>query len=204
MLSDETWEATLDHVLPQALAMAVRVCGNLPAAEDAVQEGLLRIVQSRKLFRGEAQLSTWMLQIVLNACRDWLRKNRPRSEQEIPRQTIASQDSNEEQVSTKSKSSSGHVVGGIDLDHLVSPRTDDPSSVPIQAEERLHIRHAVEQLPARQREVVQLLIWQGLSATEVAELTGTTAQNVYANFHAAKQQLRVLLVDSSPTHRPQS
>ncbi|MDP1564229.1 MAG: sigma-70 family RNA polymerase sigma factor [Pirellulaceae bacterium] len=202
MPSDDSWEATLNHVLPQALALAVRVCGSLPAAEDAVQEGLVKIIQSRESFRGQAQLSTWMLQIVLNACRDWLRKNRPSSEREIPRQTNASQDSSEGQGST---SSNGQVVvGGLDLDHLANPRSDDPSSVPIQAEERLRIRHAVEQLPARQREVVQLLIWQGLSATEVAGLTATTAQNVYANFHAAKQQLRVLLVESSPTHRPQS
>lgn len=205
MPSDDTWEATLNHVLPQALALAVRVCGSLPAAEDAVQEGLVKIIQSRQSFRGEAQLSTWMLQIVLNACRDWLRKNRPSSERGSIWQTTAARVSSEGQGSTSPTSSSGHVVvGGFDLDRLANPRRDDPSDLPIQAEERLQIRLAVEQLPARQREVVQLLIWQGLSATEVAELTGTTAQNVYANFHAAKQQLRILLVDSSPTHRPQS
>lgn len=205
MPSDDTWEATLNHVLPQALALAVRVCGSLPAAEDAVQEGLVKIIQSRASFGGQAQLSTWMLQIVLNACRDWLRKNRPSSDRESLWRTTVSRESGEGQGSNSPTSSSGHLaLGGLDLDHLANPRTDDPSSVPIQAEERLKIRSAVEQLPARQREVVQLLIWQGLSATEVAELTGTTAQNVYANFHAAKQQLRVLLVDSSPTYRPQS
>lgn len=205
MLSDETWEATLDRVLPQALALAVRVCGSLPAAEDAVQDGLLRIVQSRESFRGEAQLSTWMLQIVLNACRDRVRRQRSTPAQKSGWKTTAAHDSEAEQDSTSLLRANGHrTVGGLDLDHLVNPRTDDPSSVPIQAEERTIVRQAVEQLPPRQREVVQLLIWQGLSATEVAELTGTTAQNVYANFHAAKQQLRVLLLDAASDHRPPS
>lgn len=214
MPSDETWEATLNRVLPQALAMAVRVCGSLPAAEDAVQEGLVKILQARGSYRGQAQLATWMLQIVLNASRDWLRKHRPVVERESSGQTNGPNDLDDGQNTATFHRSSGHpigsgagisgaVVGGLDLDQLANPRANDPSARPIQAEERQQIRQAVEQLPARQREVIQLLIWQGMSATDVAELIGTTAQNVYANFHAAKQQLRVVLADNADFNRPQ-
>ncbi len=215
MPSDETWEATLNRVLPQALAMAVRVCGSVPAAEDAVQEGLVKILQARESYRGQAQLSTWMLQIVLNASRDWLRKHRPTIQTEplgpsadpdalSNRQGLAGSNSpavGGEPVA-RGGITGGALVGGLNLDQLANPRSHDPSARPIHAEERQQIRQAVEHLPARQREVVQLLIWQGMSATEVAELTGTTAQNVYANFHAAKQQLRVLLADTAPAYRP--
>ncbi|MBL8891379.1 MAG: sigma-70 family RNA polymerase sigma factor [Planctomycetaceae bacterium] len=202
MPSKETWEATLNRVLPQALAMAVRVCGNLPAAEDAVQDGLVKLIQSRDSFRGESQLSTWMLHIVLNSCRDWLRKNRPMSQRESGQQTSIVEDLGQNEQVQKSPGP-GRATVEFDLDLLPNPSAVDPALVPIQAEEQQLIQHAVTRLPARQREVVQLLIWQGLPASEVAALTATSIQNVYANFHAAKQQLRAILSDqSSLNHNP--
>jgi RNA polymerase sigma factor (sigma-70 family) len=150
MPSDETWEATLNRVLPQALALAARVCGSVPAAEDAMQEGLVKIIQARESYRGQAQLSTWMLQIVLNASRDWLRKQRATSERESHCQATHSSVSLDGQGSagsTRSKNKpvlpgafAGQVfvgqvfVGGIDLDQLANSRTDDPWAGPIQAE----------------------------------------------------------------------
>lgn len=205
MSSEETWEATLNRVLPQALALAVRVCGNLSAAEDAVQDGLVKLIQSRDSFRGESQRSTWMMQVVLNSCRDWLRKNRPSSQLESERQAsnVADLEAHENEQRSAGLGSRRTAVE-MDLDLLPNPRAADPSLVPLQAEERQRIRQAVERLPTRQREVVQLLIWQGLPPSEVAALTETSTQNVYANFHAAKQQLRELLSDQTASnHTPQ-
>jgi RNA polymerase sigma-70 factor (ECF subfamily) len=153
------------------LSLAVRLCGNLPAAEDAVQDGLLRIIQARDSYRGESQPQTWMLRIVLNACRDWQRKNLRHLRWELDGE---------------------HELVG-DSGDWVDPRDLSPRTLLETAETRVQIRAAVEQLPQRQREVVQLLIWQDLPPAEVADLLSTTTQNVYATFHAAKQQLRLRL-----------
>jgi RNA polymerase sigma-70 factor (ECF subfamily) len=63
--------------LPAALQFAVRLTGQLDAAEDVVQEAMLRAARSWKTFRGEAQFRTWLLRIVVNTYRD--RLNQPSS-----------------------------------------------------------------------------------------------------------------------------
>jgi RNA polymerase sigma-70 factor (ECF subfamily) len=179
MLSDEQWETSLRALLPHALSLAVRLCGSLPAAEEAVQDGLLRIIQARASFRGDSHPRTWMLRIVLNACRDWQRRHLRHLRWETGEE----------------REHPGELAAIVDGRELSPPQQLQTS------ETRVQVRRAVESLPQRQREVVQLLIWQDLSPSEVAELLGTTPQNVYATFHAAKQQLRQRLPpELLPTH----
>ncbi len=183
MPSEVDWEKTLHAFLPRALSMALRMCGSLPAAEDAVQDAIVKIIQHRGTFRGQAGLDTWMLQIVLNACRDWLRKNR--------RLVHFDEGPSTEHAAENVNRVAGTVnFGDLELSQLACLRSTDPLVEDARRETREEIRLAVEQLPQRQREVVQLLVWQDLPAHEVAQLLSTSVQNVYANFHAAKQQLK--------------
>jgi RNA polymerase sigma-70 factor (ECF subfamily) len=62
--------------LPAALRMALRLAGNAHAAEDLVQETLVRVLRQWPSFRGDASFKTWMLGILVNADRD--RRRRPR------------------------------------------------------------------------------------------------------------------------------
>ena len=55
----------VDH-LPVALRFAMRLSGDPHAAEDVVQEALLRVLRQWPAYRGEASFRTWLLQIVLN------------------------------------------------------------------------------------------------------------------------------------------
>ena len=63
----------LEH-LPAAQRFAIRLCGNLDAAEEIVQEALLKTARSWKSYRGEATFKTWLFQIVVNAFRDHCRR----------------------------------------------------------------------------------------------------------------------------------
>lgn len=56
--------------IPAALRFAVRLTGNVEAAEEVVQEALYRAARSRDSFRGDASLRTWLLRIVIHAFRD--------------------------------------------------------------------------------------------------------------------------------------
>jgi RNA polymerase sigma-70 factor, ECF subfamily len=53
---------------------AYRILGNQDEADDAVQDALLAALKHSDQFRGRAQLSTWLIAIVLNCARMRLRK----------------------------------------------------------------------------------------------------------------------------------
>jgi RNA polymerase sigma-70 factor (ECF subfamily) len=53
---------------------AYRLLGNKADAEDAVQDALLGALKHLDQFRGEAQISTWLMTIVTNCARMQLRK----------------------------------------------------------------------------------------------------------------------------------
>jgi RNA polymerase sigma-70 factor (ECF subfamily) len=73
----------LEH-LPAAQRFAIRLCGNVDAAEEIVQEALLKTAKAWKSYRGEAAFKTWFFQIVVNAFRDHCR--RVSKDQALPQQ----------------------------------------------------------------------------------------------------------------------
>lgn len=74
-------QLVLDH-LPYALRLAVRLTGSTDAAEEIVQEALVRVARSWRSFRGHAHFRSWLFRIVINVFRDQLR-HRPSAE-ELP------------------------------------------------------------------------------------------------------------------------
>src|ERR1700719_4780445 len=60
--------------LPMFNKRALRYLGNVPDAEDAVQDALLSAYKHLAQFRGQAQISTWLTAIVTNAALMKLRR----------------------------------------------------------------------------------------------------------------------------------
>lgn len=58
--------------LPAALRFAVRLTGELDAAEEVVQDAMVRASRSWRTYRGDSEFRTWLLRIVVNAHRDRL------------------------------------------------------------------------------------------------------------------------------------
>jgi RNA polymerase sigma factor (sigma-70 family) len=73
-----------------------------------------------------------------------------------------------------------------------------PISNPDVFEERDLVRHAVEVLPARERDVVVLHYVEGLACDEIAELLGTTPGAVRVRLHRARAHLREELAPLAP------
>lgn len=63
--------------LSSALRFATRMTGNVDAAEELVQESLVRVARSWKTFRHEAEFRTWLFRIIVNVFRDRLAAARP-------------------------------------------------------------------------------------------------------------------------------
>jgi len=64
------------HLSP-ALRFATRLTGTVDAAEDVLQEALVRVARSWKAFRKEAEFRTWLFRIVINVFRDRLAAAKP-------------------------------------------------------------------------------------------------------------------------------
>jgi RNA polymerase sigma-70 factor (ECF subfamily) len=65
---------------PRLYTLAVRMLGSRSDADDALQETLIRAWTALPRFRGDAQLSTWLYRIALNAVHDVRAKARPTAE----------------------------------------------------------------------------------------------------------------------------
>jgi RNA polymerase sigma-70 factor (ECF subfamily) len=153
----------LDH-LPAALRFATRLTGDPDRAEDLVQEALLRVVRRWTTFRGEAAFRTWFFRIVINVFRDRLRAS---------------------------------PTEGIPIDEnqtdLIDRTETGPPQTAMAAELAQLIAKEVSRLPSRQREVLVLIVFEGLSAREVAVIVGISEANVHSTLSAARTRLKTRL-----------
>ena len=58
--------------------LALTILQNEQDAEDAVQDVFLRIFEQIKNYRGQSSFRTWLTAIVVNSCRDKLRRRKVR------------------------------------------------------------------------------------------------------------------------------
>lgn len=72
---------------------------------------------------------------------------------------------------------------------------DSPATSLLADELRQQIAQHVSRLPPRQREVIVLTVYEGLSIAETAKLLEMTSQNVHATLHVARSRLREELSD---------
>ncbi len=55
--------------------VAYRFTGHAADAEDVAQEVCMALVYKLAQFKGDSQFSTWLYRVVVNACRDYIKKN---------------------------------------------------------------------------------------------------------------------------------
>ncbi len=138
--------------------------GDEQLAREVVQKTFLKAWTHRDGFRGEASFKTWVLRIAHNLCSNELRRAWRKRE-----------------VNPTGPSGEPAELGRVE------PRAFDALAV---SEARGHLREAVEALPARQRSVALLRIYQELSFAEVGEVIGITANNAKVSFHHAVKNIR--------------
>ena len=160
ILDRSTFDRLVREHLPACLRFATRLTGSVDAAEELVQDALVRVVRNWQSFRGESRFQTWLFAIIVNAFRDHLVK-RPEPER-LP-------------------------------DGLSDTSGTDPAKEVLAGELAERVAGAVSRLPPRQREVLVLVAYEGLSTAEAAAALNATEQNVRTTLHLAREQLRVKL-----------
>jgi len=87
-----------------------------------------------------------------------------------------------------------HCAAQRPVEHLCADvadqRNDGPPEQAMAGELGRKIAAAVSALPPRQREVLVLVTYEGLSPGDAAEVLGITEANVYSTLHQARKRLR--------------
>jgi len=153
-------------------AVALRLTGDVTAAEDITQETFVAAWRHLGDFRGESSLKTWLLRIAANKARSWWRWKKVRS-----------------WISLDSRKDGE----GPALQDLLP---DDPRGRPEEAakaaELERRVQGAINALPPRQREVAALRA-QGLGIGETAAALGMAEGTVKAHWFEARRKLESAL-----------
>lgn len=140
--------------------LALTILQNEQDAEDAVQDVFLRVFEQIKRYRGQSAFKTWLTAIVVNICRDKLRRRKVRralaldwlrghaSHHNVPAEVDQRQESQQ-------------------LWSLINTHLDDKHRMPLI----LHYH-------------------QRLSCAEVADILGVRISTVYSRLNTARQRLR--------------
>jgi len=170
----------------RAYGLAVRICGNVQDAEEAVQDAFWSVVRNVASFRGEGAFSSWLYRIVVNAAHQKLRDRRGGRTDVYLDAVLPCFDED-----------GRHVAPMNDW----SVRLEDRS---VHAELRMILTSALEELPAAGRTAVVLHHVEGMSSREIAEALNISVANVKSRLHRARLFLRkrrgTILGTASPQH----
>ena len=144
-------------------AVTLRMTGNPDDARDAMQEVFISALRALRSFRGDAQLSTWIHRVAVNASLDLMRKRSRRSTRPI-----------EEAHETPSSD--------------VPP--DEAAARAARADE---VQRALLQVSEEHRAVLVLHDLQDLDYAEVAEALDIPVGTVKSRLHRARVEMARLL-----------
>lgn len=178
----EAYETLVRTHMPMMLRVARRFMRSEEDARDAVQDAFVSAFRSIGKFGSNAQLSTWLHRIVINACLMRLRTQRRRPEEDIEEYLPRFRDDGHQLPPSEPWSETADTI--LERTELVGV-----------------VRAAIDQLPDTYREVLLLRDIEELSTDEAAEALGVTPNAVKIRLHRARQALRTLL---DPYMRPVS
>src|SRR4026209_103400 len=145
--------------------VAYHFAGNRHDAEVSAQEVFIKVYRSLDRFRQDAQLSSWMYRIVMNACIDHRRRQQP----------------------------AGAAPFGEEAEHKMLNTAEEapgPEERAYAGELGQLLEFEVQRLPKGQRIVFVMRHHQGMKLCEIAEALGLAEGTVKRQLHAAVHRPR--------------
>jgi RNA polymerase sigma-70 factor, ECF subfamily len=146
-------------------AVALRTTGDPDDASDALQDALISAFRRAGSFRGDAQVTTWMHRIVVNACLDRMRRRRTHATDSLPE----------------------------DEDRLSALARADDVDPAEQSERRTDVMAALATLPDEQRAALVLIDMEGYSVEEAAQILDCAPGTVKSRCSRGRARLVPLL-----------
>jgi RNA polymerase sigma-70 factor, ECF subfamily len=161
----------LENHQQRVFGFGVKMCGDVEDAKDIAQDTLLTLARTMRDFRGDSSISTWLYTVARSFC---IKKRRR----------------------TKGAPAYHEPLDKVDQD--AAPDAAAASSTPEQMllgrEARETVAAALDKLDPDWREVIVLRDIEGLTAAEVAEVTGLSVAAVKSRLHRARTALREQLI----------
>ena len=162
---EEAFRSLFATYAPSAMALAVRVVRQTQLAEEIVQEAFLTLWRSPGVFdERRGSVKAWLMTMVHHRAVDVVRREE-----------------------AQRRRSDEMVVG-------VREEAEDPTDAVLAAvaapAERDAVRTALSSLPAEQREVLELMYFDGLSQSQVAEKTDTPLGTVKSRALLGMRRMR--------------
>ena len=161
-MDDETFSRIVEQYTDYAYNIAYRMLNNPADADDVVQDAFLSAYRARDRFRGDAQVTTWLYRIVVNAALQRIRKDKR------PRQMA--------QASVE--------------DVEIVDWSPGPESQTLNAELRDKLEEAIAGLPEDLRAAVILRDVEQLSTAEAADVVSISVPAFKARLHRGRIALR--------------
>ena len=159
------FQALVERHRAMVYRVAYQFAGNHHDAEDIAQEVFIKVYRSLDRFRQDAQLSSWLYRIVMNACIDHRRRHSP----------------------------AGCAPFGEEAEHRLLNTPEEgpgPEDVAYAGELGQVLEAEIGRLPEGQRIVFIMRHHQGLKLGEIAAALGLAEGTVKRQLHAAVHRLR--------------
>ena len=173
----DAFEELFLSLYPRLLSFARRVVGDMPTAEDMVQDCFIRLWEQRDELKDSSR--ALLFTMLRNACLNELRRRLVRGE-----------------VSLDQMAEDGDAERMFNLDFGYVQTTDAANAPDIAllcGELQQFIDNAVGELPPRTAEVFRLSREEGLKNREIADRLGITVKAVEKHITAALAHLRAAL-----------
>jgi RNA polymerase sigma-70 factor (ECF subfamily) len=162
------FEVIFDRHADVAFSLAYRMCGRRAVAEDVVQDAFLSLWRSGARYdRSRGSVRSWVLSVVHNRGIDFFRRESVRAGKDV---------SDDEAVA--------RLVSAASTEGEVQRRDD-----------AVQVRAALSELPAEQRQVIELAYYGGFSHTEISTMLDVPAGTVKGRMRLGLTKLRVSLTD---------
>jgi RNA polymerase sigma-70 factor (ECF subfamily) len=168
------FQALVERHRSMVYRVAYQFAGNHFDAEDIAQEVFLKVYRSLDKFRQDAQLSSWMYRIVMNACIDHRRRQHPAAVAPF------GEEAEQKLLNTPEE-------------------TPGPESRAYAGELGQVLESEINRLPHGQRIVFVMRHHQGLKLGEIADALGLAEGTVKRQLHAAVHRLRHALSHANVT-----
>ena len=165
------FQALVERHRSMVYRVAYQFAGNHYDAEDIAQEVFIKVYRSLDKFRQDAQLTSWLYRIVMNACIDHRRRHLP----------------------------AAAAPFGEEAEHRLLNTPEErpgPEDRAYAGELGQVLQSAIQRLPAGQRLVFVMRHHQGLKLGEIADALGLAEGTVKRQLHAAVHRLRRALACS--------
>lgn len=169
----ESFERLVKTYQKMAYNVAYRIMGNEEDAKDMTQEALIKVYKNIKGFRMDASFSTWLYRIVMNTCKDELRKKKMKV------------------ISIDQPIDTGDGQMQMDIEDTGL----HPDEILISRETQTEVHEALQNVSEKNRIVVVLRDIKGFSYSEISDIIDVPVGTIKSRISRGRQELKAVLMN---------